>query len=65
MHIHDFYSKLTSGTEGGSLFTALRNLSSLEDFNVLLDELELDWPTWDPTGGSGSGVVVSCIPVQA
>jgi len=46
MHIHDFYSKLTSGTEGGSLFQALRNLSSLENFNVLLEELNIDWPTW-------------------
>ncbi|HEY2290243.1 MAG TPA: hypothetical protein VGM86_06015 [Thermoanaerobaculia bacterium] len=64
MHIHDFYSKLTSGTEGGSLFQALRNLSSLEDFKILLEDLELDWPTWDPTGG-GSGSVVSCVPVQA
>jgi len=54
MHIHDFYSKLTSGTEGGSLFAALRNLSSLEDFNVLLDELDIDWPTWQPGEGIGS-----------
>lgn len=59
MHIHDFYSKLTSGTEGGSLFQALRNLSSLEDFSVLLDETTVDWPLWD--GGSAG----SSIPAQA
>jgi hypothetical protein len=52
MHIHDFYSKLTSGTEGGSLFQALRNLSSLEDFSVLLDEMTVDWPIWDQGGGT-------------
>ena len=58
MHIHDFYSKLTSGTEGGSLFQALRNLSSLEDLNVLLDEINIDWPTWQP-GTDGLGTVAA------
>jgi hypothetical protein len=60
MHIHDFYSKMTSETEGGSLFQALRNLSSLEDFSVLLDELNIDWPAWETSGGT-----VSCVAVQA
>ena len=60
MHIHDFYSKLTSGTEGGSLFQALRNLSSLEDFTVLLEQLDIDWPAWE-TGPGG----ISCAAVQA
>ncbi len=47
MHIHDFYSKLTSGTEGGSLFQALRNLSLMEDCQAVLDGIELDdWPNW-------------------
>jgi hypothetical protein len=46
MHIHDFYSKLTSGTEGGRLFEALRNLSSMEDFHGLCKVLLTDWPTW-------------------
>lgn len=50
MHIHDFYSKLTSGTEGGSLFAALRNLSLMEDFRALFG-LTLDWPAWDGSGG--------------
>lgn len=58
MHIHDFYSKLTSGTEGGSLFKALRNLSSLEDFSVLLDEINIDWPTWQ-SGTDGIGAVAA------
>jgi hypothetical protein len=46
MHIHDFYSKLISGTEGGKLFEALRNLSSMESFHVLLNARESEWPTW-------------------
>ena len=46
MHIHDFYSKLTSGTEGGRLFEVLRNLSSLEDFHGLFKVLTTDWPNW-------------------
>jgi hypothetical protein len=46
MHIHDFYSKLTSGTEGGRLFQALRNLSSMESLHVLLQTTTSDWPNW-------------------
>jgi hypothetical protein len=60
MHIHDFYSKLTSGNEGGSLFEALRNLSLMEDLQAVLGDLTVDWPAWD---GSGSGV--ACAAVQA
>ncbi len=48
MHIHDFYSKLTSGTEGGKLFQALRNLSLMENLNLML---EADWPAWSGDGG--------------
>ena len=47
MHIHDFYSKLTSGTEGGKLFEALRNLRSVESFRLLLEATaDADWPAW-------------------
>jgi hypothetical protein len=31
MHIHDFYSKLTSVNEDSGLFQALRTLSQVED----------------------------------
>jgi hypothetical protein len=60
MHIHDFYSKLTSGTEGGSLFQVLRNMRSMEDVRAVLDGIDIDWPAWD-TGGPA----VSCVAVQA
>jgi hypothetical protein len=46
MHIHDFYSKLTSGTEGGRLFEALRHLPSMEDVHGLCKALYSDWPNW-------------------
>jgi hypothetical protein len=52
MHIHDFYSKLTSLTEEGNLFQALRNLSLVEDpqrvLNVVPDGPFGEWAAWPP-----------------
>jgi hypothetical protein len=50
MHIHDFYSKLTSVTEDSRLFQALRTLSQVEDpKHVLSAEGETalsEWAAW-------------------
>jgi hypothetical protein len=48
MHIHDFYTKLTSETEGGSLFKALRNLSRIEDPKSITDHPEIFATDWGP-----------------
>jgi hypothetical protein len=56
MHIHDFYTKLTSGTEGGSLFQVLRNMRSMEDVRAVLDGLDIDWPAWQPGDPSVAAV---------
>jgi hypothetical protein len=56
MHIHDFHSKLTSGSEEGSLFQALRTLSLVEDVQFIADgdaTITVDWGSWPP-GGDGS-----------
>jgi hypothetical protein len=55
MHIHDFYSKLTSVTEEGHLFQALRSLSLVEDLKSVAaeDTIMGDWVSWPP-GGAGS-----------
>ena len=37
MHIHDFYSKLTSVNEECHLFQALRSLRLVEDLNSVAD----------------------------
>jgi hypothetical protein len=49
MHIHDFHSKLTSTTEGGPLFEALRSLSGIEDLKTVLNVdpiISGEWPQW-------------------
>jgi hypothetical protein len=50
MHIHDFYSKLTSVTEDSNLFQALRALSRVEDPKQVLsadgDALMGEWAAW-------------------
>ena len=58
MHIHDFYSKLTSVTENSGLFQALRNLSQVEDPKHVLSaedgEPKLgEWAAW-PTMAQGA-----------
>jgi hypothetical protein len=50
MHIHDFYSKLTSVTEDSRLFQALRTLSLVEDPKHVLsadgDTALGEWAAW-------------------
>ncbi len=50
MHIHDFYSKLTSVTEDSRLFQALRTLSQVEDPRQVLnadgDTPMSEWAAW-------------------
>jgi hypothetical protein len=50
MHIHDFYSKLTSVTEESGLFQALRTLSLIEDPKQVLsaegDAMLGEWAAW-------------------
>jgi hypothetical protein len=50
MHIHDFYSKLTSVTEESGLFQALRTLSLVEDPKHVLNadgDAKLgEWAAW-------------------
>ena len=50
MHIHDFYSKLTSVTEDSGLFQALRTLSQVEDPKHVLsadgDTTLGEWAAW-------------------
>jgi hypothetical protein len=51
MHIHDFYSKLTSVTEEGHLFQALRNLSRVENPQSIIDGEDTilgEWTAWPP-----------------
>lgn len=50
MHIHDFYSKLTSVTEESNLFQALRTLSRVEDPKHVLSAEDgtalSEWAAW-------------------
>lgn len=60
MHIHDFYSKLSSTNEGGPLFEALRSLSRIEDpramFNFDVDPIVLgEWPQWPSMAAHAAG----------
>jgi hypothetical protein len=56
MKIHDFYSKLTSVTEEGHLFQALRTLSQIEDPQQVLqadtDTTMSEWAVWPPMGST-------------
>jgi len=56
MKIHDFYSKLTSVSEEGHLFQALRNLSQIEDPQQVLhadtDSAMGEWAVWPPMGNT-------------
>jgi hypothetical protein len=60
MKIHDFYSKLTSVTEEGHLFQALRTLSQIEDPQQVLyaetDTAMGDWAIWPPMGNTEIGL---------
>jgi hypothetical protein len=57
MHIHDFYSKLTSATEESRLFQALRTLSRLEDPKAVINPdpntTNTEWAAW-PAIGTGA-----------
>jgi len=60
MHIHDFHSKLTSGSEEGNLFQALRTLSLVEDVQFMSDgnvTVTVDWGSWPPGGDGFVGAV--------
>lgn len=49
MHIHDFYSKLTSATEESRLFQALRNLSQVDNPKSITDDpvvIQTEWSAW-------------------
>ncbi|MFL6259586.1 MAG: hypothetical protein ACJ76Y_07740 [Thermoanaerobaculia bacterium] len=48
MHIHDFYSKLTSATEESRLFQALRILSRIEDPKSITDHPGIFGADWGP-----------------
>jgi hypothetical protein len=56
MKIHDFYSRLTSVTEDGHLFQALRTLSQIEDpqqvLNADTDTTMGEWAVWPPMGNT-------------
>jgi hypothetical protein len=60
MHIHDFYSKLTSVTEESGLFQALRTLSQFEDPKHVLsvdgDTTFGEWAAWPAMGPGGVGL---------
>ena len=49
MHIHDFYSKLTSATEESRLFQALRSLSQVDNPKSIIDDPmtpNTEWSAW-------------------
>jgi hypothetical protein len=63
MHIHDFYSKLTSVTEEGHLFQALRSLSLVEDPKSVVGEDTVmgDWIPWPPIGANAESLAVGTV----
>ncbi len=63
MHIHDFYSKLTSVTEEGHLFQALRSLSLVEDPKSIAaeDSILSDWAVWPPMGANAAHLAAEAI----
>jgi hypothetical protein len=63
MHIHDFYSKLTSVTEEDRLFQALRSLSLVEDPSSVVaeDTVLTDWITWPPAGASAASIAAGAV----
>jgi hypothetical protein len=49
MHIHDFYSKLTSATEESRLFQALRTLSLVDNPKSITEDpvvTQTEWAAW-------------------
>ncbi|MFL6236297.1 MAG: hypothetical protein ACJ76N_24410 [Thermoanaerobaculia bacterium] len=56
MHIHDFYSKLTSVTEESRLFQALRTLSRVENPKSVFDGDPAttlgEWAAWPAMAAS-------------
>ncbi|HSU83848.1 MAG TPA: hypothetical protein VLR69_15620 [Thermoanaerobaculia bacterium] len=49
MHIHDFYSKLTSATEESRLFQALRTLSQVDNPKSITEDpvvTQTEWAAW-------------------
>jgi hypothetical protein len=49
MHIHDFYSKLTSATEESRLFQALRALSQVDNPKSITEDpvvIQTEWAAW-------------------
>lgn len=63
MSIHDFYSKLVSGKDEGSLFEALRKLKGLENALAVAEQEPASWYEW--TESSGLGVSVSLATARA
>jgi hypothetical protein len=63
MHIHDFYSKLTSVTEESHLFQALRNLSRVEDPQSVIDQNNIlgEWTAWPPVGANAACLATGVI----
>ena len=63
MHIHDFYSKLTSVTEEGHLFQALRSLSLVEDPKSVVgeDNAMSDWINWPPVGSNAASLATAAV----
>lgn len=63
MQIHDFYSKLTSVTEEGHLFQALRSLSLVEDPKSVVgdDNAMGDWIPWPPVGANAASLAAATV----
>jgi hypothetical protein len=63
MQIHDFYSKLTSVTEEGHLFQALRSLSLVEDPKSVAaeDAILSDWIAWPPVGANAASLATATV----
>jgi hypothetical protein len=58
MSIHDFYSKLMSGKDEGSLFEALRKLNRVENAMAAEEEPRL-WSEWTDTAGVEESALVA------
>lgn len=54
MSIHDFHSKFVAGGERGTLFAALRRLSTMDSPKglIAMATTSQGWPVWDQAGSS-------------
>lgn len=59
MSIHDFYSKLMSGKDEGSLFEALRKLKSVENAMVIAEQEPAFWSEWTDIAGVEESALVA------